>query len=183
MLTATAARPSRIALAVVVALLTVACYQVQAPPVPTSERIPTVVGQIVGGTPRVVYELSNGEIVEIRDSTGAHLRQQLGDDVGDPPGLNGPEGGLILAGEDAVGKFYAATRSPESDGCFRIFSPGYLQQERVVLSTGLVLRLTPDVRIQNERPDIDPSWLLSTDRICLDGSGEVWFIHQRALGA
>ena len=183
MSTVAAAGRSSIAFAVVVALMAVACYQVQAPPVPTSERIPTVVGQIVGGTPRVIYELSNGEIVEIRDSTGADLRQRLGDDVGDPPGLNGPEGGLILAGGDALGTFYAATRSPESDGCFRIFSPGYLQQERVVLSTGLVLRLTRGVRVQNERPDTDPSWLLSSDRICLDRSGEVWFIHQVALGA
>ena len=178
-----AALRSVLAFVAVVALLTVACYQVQAPPVPTSERIPTVIGQIVGGTPTGGYELSGGETVEIRDSTGADLRQRLGNDYGDPPGLNGPEGGLILAGEDAGGKFYAATRSPESEGCFRIFSTGYLKDERVVLSTGLVLRLTPDVRVQNERPDIDPSWLLSSDRICLDPSGDVWFIHQVALGA
>jgi len=172
-----------IGIAFAVALVAVACYDIRPPPVPGAERVPTIVGQIVGGTPGVTYELSTGDTVEIRDAAGAKIREQLGSDGGDPPGNNGPEGGLILAGEDAAGKFYAATRSPDTEGCFPIFAPGYLQQDRVLLSTGLVLKLAADVRVQNDRTSIDRSWLFSSDVICLDRSGEVTSIHQVAMGA
>src|SRR5699024_596607 len=42
-----------IAIAFAVALVAVACYDIRPPPVPGAERVPTIVGQIVGGTPGV----------------------------------------------------------------------------------------------------------------------------------
>jgi len=176
-----------IALATVVAVVAAACYAVKAPPVPSAERVPTVIGQIVAVTAGQAYQLSNGESVAVRDAAGSSIREQLGSDAGFLPESNGPEGGLILAGQDANGEFYAATRSPRGDGCFEIRGPGYLQldRKRVHLSTGLVLELADDVRVLNDRPAnaVDPSWLFETDDICLDAAGVVTSIHQEALGA
>jgi hypothetical protein len=181
-----AARRARIEVAVLVALLTVACYQVNAPPVPTAERVPTTIGQIVGVLPNGRYELANDEVIDVRDpAIGGGTRTRLGKDPGTPPDADGTPGGLIMAGEDSLGRFYAATRAPEADGCFLIFGPGYLQLDRkhVHLSSGLVVQLSDDFELTSGRYDIDPSWLFDFDRICLDKSGEVTSIHQGSFGA
>jgi len=181
-----AASRATLALAAATAVIAVACYDIKPPPVPTSERIPTTISQIVAVMPNGRYELANDEVIDVRDSAiGGGTRTRIGRDPGFPPDGDGTPGGLILAGEDSLGRFYAATRAPEADGCFRILGPGYLQldQKRVHLSSGLVVQLSDGFELTSGRYDIDPSWLFDFDEICLNDAGEITSIHQSSFGA
>ena len=169
----------------VLGLVVVACYDIKPPPVPSAERVPTIVGQIVAVLPNGRFELATDDVIDIRDQAyGGGTRTRLGRDTGSPPDTDGSPGGLILAGEDSLGRFFAATRPPE-EGCFRIFGSGYLQldRNRVLLSSGLVLQLKPGFTVENDRPTIATEWLFEADTICLDASGNVTSIHQEGFGA
>ena len=161
-------------------LVVAGCYsQIAAPPLPDADRVPTIVGHIEGwAEPNVSYRLDTGDVVVVDGPDGARL-------------LNGsvwmPDfdraAGLILAGEDAAGRFYAATRFAE-DGCYLIQGLGYIDPDRVHFSSGLVLPfIKDDIVIDNTRGYYPESWLLSHDWVCLDREGRVTSIQQLPLGA
>src|SRR5687767_12014437 len=162
-------------------LVVAGCFgEIDAPPLPDEDRVPTIVGRIDGwAEPNVSYRLDTGDVVVVDGPDGATL-------------LNGSvwmrdfdhPAGLILAGEDAAGRFYAATRFPEGDGCYLIQGLGYIDPNRVHFSSGLVLPfLKDDIVIDNTRGHYPESWLLSHDWVCLDQEGRVTSIHQLPLGA
>ena len=163
-------------LAVVVA----GCYgEVPAPPLPGEDRVPTIVGQIEGwAEPNVSYLLDTGDLVQVSGPAPATF-------------LNGSvwladfdhPAGLLLAGEDARGTFYAATGFDEGDGCFLIQGEGYIDPDRVHFSSGLVLPLTAETVVDRDRTQFGETWLFAFDRVCLDRHGRVTSIRQLPLGA
>lgn len=174
-------------LSVVFGLLVVGCVPYSnptAPPTPTTERIPTAVGRIEGwGEANVSYLLDTGDVVVVHgggssDAEPAALLSETGVWM---PSAQRP-GGLLLAGDDADGRFYAATL-PDDGGCFLMRGPGYIETDRVHLSSGLVLLFAEEPLRFNHRGSTDESWLLSFDHICLDGQGRVTSIRQLPLGA
>lgn len=156
------------------------------PPVPTQTRVPTVIGRLVGRTPdRVGYLLEDGTRVDLGLS-GSDLAEaeRLSASSAVLPDGDRP-GGLLLFGEDADGRFYAATSAREEGACDHLRGEGYLETDRVHLSTGLSLQLAPDMARINDRDARynDPAWLFGFDFICLDEDGRVTSIHQLPLGA
>jgi len=176
---------SRVLLAgvVLIGLVVLGCSDVKAPPAPTTSRIPTIVGRIEGwGVANTGYRLDTGEVVGVAadPSTGAPSAELLSATQISFPSSD-HAGGLLLAGEDADGHFYAATE-PEANGCFLVRGQGYIEPGQVHLSSGLVLAFATGFTRQNDRGFYDASWLLDFDFICLDGRGRVTYIRQLPLG-
>ena len=171
----------RIAVAwILLAVVVAGCYgDIPAPPLPTEDRVPTIVGQIEGwADPNVSYRLDTGDVVQVHGPTPAkNLNGGVWLADFDHPA------GLLLAGEDALGPFYAATGFDEGDGCFVIQGDGYIDPDRVHFSSGLVLPLTPDTVVHRDRTQFGETWLFAFDRVCLDRQGRVTSIRQLQLGA
>lgn len=154
-----------------------------APPTPAAARIPTIVGQIGGWAPdNVSYRLEGGDVVDVGGPGSSAAPAALLSDTRIWMPSSDSAGGLLLFGEDADGRFYAATQ-PDEGGCFLVRGQGYIEPDRVHLSSGLVLFYAADLDRHNGRGRGDPSWLLSFDSICLNGDGRVTFINQLPLGA
>ncbi|HEV8547247.1 MAG TPA: hypothetical protein VGQ64_13200 [Candidatus Limnocylindrales bacterium] len=169
--------------AIVLGLLFAGCWgDIKAPPSPAESRAPTIVGRIVGwGEPNVSYLLDTGVVVDPSGTgSSASTTATLLSDHGAQWSPDRP-GGLLLAGEDADGRFYAAAEF-ETDGCFRIRGQGYIESGQIHLSSGLILAFAPEMTRKNDRGYYDPSWLLAFDVICLDPEGRVISIHQLPLG-
>ncbi len=156
------------------------------PPVPTQTRVPTVVGRLVGPTPdRFGFLLEDGTSVDLGLSGSDVPRaERLSANDVQLPDRDRP-GGLLLFGEDAGGRFYAATTPHDQFSCDILRGQGYIERDRVHLSTGLVVPFAPDMsRINDRDPKYnDPTWLLDFDLICLDEDGRVTLIRQLPLGA
>ena len=166
------------------ALLACGCYGApKQPPLPQADRIPTVIGRIVDREAGSnTYELAGGESVElVPRGTGPDAAALLsGTDIWLPD--VGRPGGLLLVGEDAGGRFYAATQ-PLEDGCYVMRGEGYVEPERIHLSSGLVLAKAAAFELRSDRSQLEPSWILSFDHICLDPEGRVTSVWQLPLGA
>ena len=172
-----------LARALLFGLVVLGCTDVSAPPMPSGSRIPTIVGRIEGWGPNNTgYRLEGGQVVDIGAdaSTGAPAAKRLSSTMESFPDSDF-RGGLLLAGEDADGRFYAATE-PEADGCFEIHGQGYIEPGQVHLSSGLVLAFSTGFTRRNDRGYYDASWLLDFDLICLDHQGRITSIHQLPLG-
>ena len=165
-------------LAAVVGLVVVACYDIKAPPVPTTTRVPTIVGEATGwSVPNVSVALDTGGDVAI-DNPGTRLStSQI-----EFPSTTGP-GSLVLAGADEHGAFYAATHAGTVDGCFELDGQGYTEADQIHLSSGLVLPYAKDMTVDNGRFDQYASWLEDFDRVCVDRTGHVTSILKYPFGA
>ena len=165
-----------------IGLVVLGCTDVKAPPLPSRSRIPTIVGRIEGwGIANTSYRLDTGEVVRVYEdpSTGLAAAELLSETWASFPSSD-HAGGLVLAGEDADGRFYAATE-PEAGGCFQLRGQGYIEPGQVHLSSGLVLAFATGFTRQNDRGYYDASWLLDFDVICLDDRGLVTSIRQLPL--
>lgn len=165
----------RLVLPLVAVVAVVGCigaYDVKAPPAPNTIRTPTIIG-VAGRESDGVYRLEDGTIVDVggpRSSAApaALLGQEFSGD-----------GSLLMLGEDAQGRFYAATRARDEQGCFRIYGgPGYIDPGRIHYSSGLVVPFAEDIKRENERDHIDHTWLFDFDLVCLNEAGQVTLIEQ-----
>lgn len=170
-------------LVVLLVAIPLGCYDVKPPPVPTTTRVPTIVGEALDwADPPVSVRLDTGDVVSVgaRDEpgrTGALTKTPV-----NFPSSAGP-GSLVLAGQDDLGPFYAATLPGTKDGCFRLSGQGYTEAGRIHLSSGLVLTFAPDVAIENGRFDQYASWLMDFDTVCVDRGGLVTSILKQPFGA
>ena len=176
---------TRSTLLVLVAVSLAACYgDPDPPPRPTETRVATSVGQIVERLPDDGrYVLTDGTVVDIGtpESSGPRATKLTETDVWSPS-VDAP-GGLLLYGTDDAGAFYGATMPPDDAGCFGVRGVGYVEDDRLHLSSGLVLLFAAGVEVRNDRAQFDPAWLLDFDRVCLDATGAVTSVHQLPLGA
>jgi hypothetical protein len=158
-----------------------------APPAPTETRVPTVVGRLVGFAPDGHgYVLDDGTVIDVGLS-GSDAPKATLLSVGTPDLPDGDRrGGLLLFGEDAAGRFYAVA-SPSGSGevgCDILRGQGFIERDRVHLSSGLALPFATGMTLINDRDPrhVDPNWLLDFDPICVDANGNVTSIHQLPLG-
>jgi hypothetical protein len=176
----------RTALGVMLTVAAVAvsgCYGApKQPPLPSAERSPTTVGQIVArDDDNVTYHLAGGDRVVVRARSSGGPSELLSSTNVALPDV-GLAGGLLLVGEDGAGPFHAATDRP-SAGCFPMRGQGYIDRDRIHLSSGLVLPLAGNFQVTDQRSQGEDSWFLGFDLICLDDRGTVTSITQLALGA
>jgi hypothetical protein len=169
---------------VLTVLLIAGCGDVEAPPRPTSSRVPTTIGEIVGNGPSPwSYRLAGGDVIDVGGSgSSAEPMARLSRELPQPPSVD-RSGGLLLVGRDAAGAFYAATSGAGADGCYEIHGAGDLEPGRIHYSSGLVLATAPQVTTLDQRDTHPASWLFEFDIVCLDASGRVTSVHQLALGA
>jgi hypothetical protein len=165
----------RLVLPLVAVVAVVGCigaYDVKAPPVPNTTRTPTIIG-VAGPESDGVYRLEDGTIVDVGGPRSSAA----------PAALLGEEfhgaGSLLLFGEDAQGRFYAAARARDEQGCFRIYGgTGYIDPGRIHYSSGLVVPFAEGIKRKNNRDHIDHTWLFEFDLVCLNEAGQVTLIEQ-----
>jgi hypothetical protein len=154
------------------------CYDIKPPPVPTTTRLPTIVGEATGWSdPNVSVAIDTGGDVAIDDP-----RAQLTTAPVQFRSTSGP-GSLVLAGSDENGAFYAVTRAGTADGCFELHGQGYTEADRIHLSSGLVVPFAPNITVENGRFDQYASWLMDYDNVCVDRTGHVTSIRKLPFGA
>jgi hypothetical protein len=164
--------------AVLIVAIPLGCGDIKAPPVPTTTRLPTIVGEATGWSdPNVSVALDTGGDVAIDD---AHA--QLTTAPVQFRSTSGP-GSLVLAGADEHGPFYAVTRAGTADGCFELDGQGYTEADRIHLSSGLALSFAPNMTVDDGRFDQSASWLMESDVVCLDRAGRVTSILKYPFGA
>ena len=160
-----------------------ACDEIDPPPRPAMTRVATTVGRLADITAgNSGYVLTDGTVVVIGQAGSPDRARRMSESDVWLPSVDAP-GGLLLYGEDDAGSFYAATLPPDGTGCFGLRALGYIETDRLHLSTGLVLPFAEDVERRNDRGYYDPAWLLAADYVCLDEDGVVTSIHQLPLGA
>ena len=165
-------------LAVLLVAIPLGCYDVKAPPVPTTTRVPTIVGEATGWSdPSVSVAIDTGGDVAIVDPRGRLTTAPIAF-----RSTSGP-GSLVLAGSDENGAFYAVTGAGTADGCFRLSGQGYTESDRIHLSSGLVGPFAPNIAVENGRFDQYASWLMDFDVICVDRTGRVTSIYKYPFGA
>jgi hypothetical protein len=165
--------------AVVAVVSCIGAYDVKAPPVPNTTRTPTIIGVIAGREPDgVTYRLEDGTIVDVGGPNSSAAPAAL---LGER--FHG-DGSLLLFGEDAQGRFYAATRVRDEQGCFGIYGgTGYIDPGRIHYSSGLVVPFAEDIERKNNRDHIDHTWLMEFDVVCLNEAGQVTLIEQLSFGS
>jgi hypothetical protein len=155
------------------------------PPIPTSIRTASIIGQVVDYAPDGGgYVLDDGRVVELGLQASSEERPTLMSRTNVAMPSGGAPGGLLMFGNDQAGAFYAATLPPDAVGCFALGAEGYIEDGQMHLSSGLVLPFAPGMTRINDRDAryVDPTWLLDFDAICLDAEGSVTSIHQLPLG-